>query len=641
MKISWNYLNQFIDLANVNVIDITEQLILAGLEIENISYHRNLTDTIFEISLTANRQDITGFIHIAKEVAALLQKPFTINIKDERIKANSMVYIIEHICYDNKQYILELLKQLNIEISHSFLDQISLINLKWGQQLTAYRIKTPYELFQKKDKTTLQFFINKSDQVSCSEPIEQLYVKNIQAGENIQNIIIVDHGKYNAFSKYAIEDLFKNLNVDKKDVAIYEILSNKQNTKSQDRNTIECNFDKINQVLGPMQNNYTATTLSRQNIIKILQRLDFNTLVTKNSLRIEIPQERSLDLKQEIDIIEEIGRIYGFNKFLDKIPSFNHNYLDASTSQITQKIRRILRLNGLHEVIGYSFQNTETFEKYHIINPLNQDQNVLRNNLVENLIKLKIHNSNQNNGPFEVFEIGNIFIQDVLQPLKTYRENLHLCCLMGNGSFNKLTWQDKNTTLTWFQAKGQIEELFEKLNTNISWSNISHNHDFTKSIVDYIHPTRSIYIKNKTHTIGVLSELNYRKYNYTNINHNIYFFEIDVIKLSKTIQAKNQLDYRYFFYPCYPKSTRDLSIKIKNFICLEKINNILSSIKQDITYMIESIKIVNEYYHSQEYKTICFRISYRSFTKTLTNIEVDKLSQRFKEKLDEMMESKT
>lgn len=631
MKISWKYLNQIIDLKNKNIRDVIARLTLAGLEVDKIIYKRILNDTIFEISLTSNRRDITGFIHIAVELSALLELPLRINRQSNQRIEEAPIYIIKDLNSQNRSHRLKrYLDLFHIQSTETILDELNFINLKWGQKLKAYTISSENREF-------LQSFLSEID-LKTSQ-IEEILLKKFRLTKlNIKhntNIVIMNSEEENAFSLLAYQDFFKTLNLKKNQI----IASKKEKSQIKLNKQIVCSIKKVHDVLGPIQQDSNNLSYKTTNIISLLERLTFQVEHIKKNLNINVPKEREHDIQNQIDIIEEIGRIYGFNHFIDQIPSFKINDSNHSISQVKQKIRRILRAKGLHEVISSSFQKIQGNNNKNIINPLNKEQALLRSNLIENLIKLKINNLYQNNDVFEVFEIGTVFIQES-STLK-YKESINLCGLIGNECFNQTTWQKSKFSMTWSQAKGSIEEFCEKLNTNISWSTSKKNNYFINRINKYIHPTRSIYINYKNQTIGIFSQLNYRIKDLVNLNYPVYFFEIDIIELSKTIEKYNHLKYTYKRYPNYPKMNRDVSIKVDHSISLAYILNNISVIKIDKKYMIESIKILNEYYNSKYNKTISFRISYRSLKKTLTNTEVEILNREFITRLHGIIESKT
>jgi len=328
--------------------------------------------------------------------------------------------------------------------------------------------------------------------------------------------------------------------------------------------------------------------LNNETIIKTLTNLSFKAKKINKKIKIHIPDNRQNDIKEDIDIIEEVGRIYGFNNFYDYLPRF-----------------------GLHEIINYSIKDKENNNRLQIINPLNKEQQNLRENLICNLIISTTQNINQANESFEVFEIGNA------------------------------TWKDDKSSLTWFQAKGQIEELCEKIQAQVSWSIDNKNNNFTESFNKYLHPKNKIYIRHNSNNIGILSQLNNRINKLICPSHNIYFFEININKLEQTLKIKNQLSYIYLPYSNYPKIARDFSIKINVNISMKEIQTIIDNIKNKKNQIVESIIILNEYYNTNTIKTICLRITYRSKNKTLTNEEAEILDEMFKSKLYTEIRSKT
>lgn len=638
MKISWNYLNQFIDLSNMNIMYITEKLTLAGIEVEGSTYNKIIQDSILEICLTTNRQDIKGIINIATEISAILDKPIIISDKYKKKKVVSNIYIIKSLLDHNEvDNFTPYLRALNFQINNTILDPINLINLKWGQQFKAYELT-----LQAEDKLSkhLNNSVNLETKLGKNNfNVFQELQEIINQKQKVQNVLILNVKESDRFSSYAYQDLFHILKLKTEQIFIPKMSGYNLNKNVIKNSLIQCSIKRIATILGQTQNNQSVTKLKKQTIINYLTRLNFNVENINNELKILVPHERTDDIKQAIDIVEEIGRIHGFNNFIDTLPTFNKNYLENPISKLTQKIRQNLRFNGLHEVINYSFQEKKEGEQYEIVNPLNQGQHLLRDNLIEGLIKLKKHNIFQQNDPFEIFEIGTVFIRDIGN--EDHKESKHLCCLFGNRSFNQLTWQSRSHSLTWLQGKGQIEDLFEKLNASVLWSNKHDNNPFVQKISKYIHPTKSAYIQYGNKTIGLFSQLNYRISHLINSNYNIYFCEIDIIDLLQTVIDKTHLNYRYVTYPHYPKTTRDLSIQIQKSISMKQMKKVISIIKQDKVLMVESINVLNEYLGQEQSRTICFRINYRSFTKTLTNTEVETLENKIKLKFSKILKSKT
>ena len=636
MKISWNCLNQIIDLKYLNIKDVTNKLTLAGFEVENITKDIETHDTFFDINITANRQDIIGFIHIAIELSALFNIPMKIHKNTKDLNNNTHLkeccYIIKNVqIHKSDHNITTYLHKFNFKITYTILDVIHFINLKWGQKIKIYQLKT----LQKKEisKYSIKTRINIRDKEEVyinDKKINEITINNINNEENITYLLLINHNNLNLLNRYssfAYQEICKILDKPHQKLLI-PYIQTYNNKQKKYINKIICKIDKIQYILGPIRKSQNKPLLDINNIIQILEKLNFRITNSRDQLQIEIPKEREHDIYNDIDIIEEIGRIYGFNNFIDNLPKFQRITSTTYTSHLDQKIRRILRSTGLHEVINYPLQGVQDNKKCLIINPLNQYQSILRNNLIENIISSKLHNIHQGNEPFEVFELGAIFNQQTMN-----KEYKHLCCLMGNNYFNQSTWDNNKSQLTWSQAKGYIEDLFEKINAQVEWSIKKDNNRFINNLQKYIHPTRYIYISHKNTTIGILSQLNHRINNLINPTYNTYFFEIDIIKLSETIISNHHLKYRYLPCAIYPKITRDLSIKINKRLFIQQVFDTINDIKKETNQIIESVKVQNEYCNNKQTKTICLRVTYRSPCKTLTNEEVEILDNIFKKKI--------
>ena len=648
-----------VDLENTSIKDAVNQLILAGIEVDNATYIDQIQDTILDISITTNRQDITGWAAVAIELSAAIRKPLKIKIRPSNIQIRYLPYLknldlftelhichINHACTVNKnQSYTKYLNALNLHNTNSTIDLITFANLKWGQAIHVYGLATEEIpeigslIFEAKSNSSnakadeLKVYIN-------NQAVPRITKRSIEEYNNICSILLISYRLKEQKSGY----FSLNGSIDCCLNAYSEILSTlgrkTSNTNippsifcfSQNRNRkkyILSKIQDINKTLGPIVIKNDKKFLDTQTITQITKSLNLETECSNNKLKVVVPAARKDDIKSTIDITEEIARIYGFDNFYDNLPKFKNIHPAAKKVHIEDKIRRIIRSMGLHEVINYSFQSRNVkYKSIHIVNPLNQEQKVLRENLINGMIINKIYNTHQGNSNFEVFEIGSVFIKNEWK--KEYQELKHLSCLLGNNIFNQSTWQTRRNPLTWLQVKGHAEELFERINAQISWSNSPQANDFTHSLSHYIHPTKSIYIESQNHTIGVLSQINWIN---ESLHHTNYFIEINLSKLVETIKTTNHLQYTYNQYSNYPKITRDFSIKISSKIPVKAIESIIKNMQNQYSNIIESVFMISEYHNSINEKTICLRITYRSKHRTLTNEEIEILDNMLKLKL--------
>ena len=662
MKISWNCLNQIIDLSSVNYLDLTNQLTLAGLETENIVVDTNIGDIVFEINLMSNRQDVRNIVDIAVEISALLKQKLKLDGPFWQSNINSKLSYFYCIEGTTNKYVSEIyygivkltglkfydtslincLKVYGIEATNSILDLVTFVNIKWGQSIKMYQVETT-NLNTLQDIQLDIFYHNIDnfmlvDKVYCNQNVVKEVTQDNFRNYNEILLLTYQYKKtknnsilFDKYSIYAYQDMINLL-------AQYNVLKSKSQRMyvryrlDKPRSIISCSIDKINNVLGPTSLSRNYKFLNSQIIINILKLLDFTVVYRDNQFYLGVPNRRANDIVEQVDIIEEIGRIYGFDNFKDQIPIFDRSRKKQPLNFILQKLRRNLRDWGLHEVVSYSLYNLNSDYTIKIVNPLSTDQQTLRTNLIHNLVLNKIYNLNQGNQELEVFEIGKVFIQDYFYD-RVY-ECLHLAGILGRNNFNRSTWQSNVSDLTWFQAKGHLENLFEKIGASVTWSQYSYSTYLVENIEHYIHPKRTVYILGKQGIVGFLSQINTRKANRLGISCKTYFFEINVVELQKTIQNVINLQYIYISYSNYPKIMRDISIQINRELNMEYVKQVILAMEINYIDYLESISILNEYsLQKQSLRSVILRVIYRAQNKTLTNKAIEILTKHLKQSL--------
>nr|WCH56414.1 phenylalanine-tRNA ligase beta subunit [Hypnea sp.] len=405
-------------------------------------------------------------------------------------------------------------------------------------------------------------------------------------------------------------------------------------------NNILIDIQKIRHILGPIHEQKELTT---QKIIDILNKLNFQPQNNNNILKITVPEHRSLDIKRPIDIIEEIGRIYGFNHFIDRLPQNKSLGHSSKTTILLKKIRNILRHLGLYEVIHDSFENIDNKTSginISLYNPLQKDQTCLRYYLIYNLINTLKYNNKQNNVFMECFEIGKIFEQQLslTDDRRLYHETIHLAGVIGKTNFSRRLWSEKGKELSWFQAKGLLETLFEQIHTKIEWTtskNLTVKQNY-KELNQICHPHRFAVLLNPITqtTIGIFGELNTKYSRQINKNQHNYIFELDLLELIKSININKHLSYIFKTYSHYPSVTRDICVTLNKNTNVDSIQKILLSHN---TKFINSVKILNEYYlkdNIQGLRNISFRLTYRSHSKTLEDNDIQNIDKKLNKVLN-------
>nr|YP_009315842.1 Phenylalanine-tRNA ligase beta subunit [Trichogloeopsis pedicellata]SCW24500.1 Phenylalanine-tRNA ligase beta subunit [Trichogloeopsis pedicellata] len=651
MNISWQWLAELVTLNNINLAHFSEKLTLAGFEIDNIITNEQ-QDTILDISTTANRSDTLNIIGLAKEVSSLLktktkwyETQYNIPLWRKSVE-NDQYFVEQYITsqlYDIeiKESPIWLQKKLavyNIPSINNLNDIINFITIKWSQHICIYDIQNlPEDI---KVKSIRDLTTNK-------KLSELMYNKANNHNVNTKHIIVQLVQGNNSFSKYIqthsqypehIQNLYKTQSQGRKynimdayNEAIIlivklcrctypkEIVHLSQHSKP--KKPIYFNYQKTFEVLGPVK----SKTILNQNLTlyqinTIFNQLNFIIHSNIDECYIDISEHRSEDIYREIDLIEEIGRLYGFDQFVDKLPENSGKGTKQITKYKINHIRNICRSMGLHEVIHSSIGSNYPTTIY---NPLTREYSSLRYALLPQLIKSSIYNTKQSQQFLDMFELGRVFTQNSGQ----YFEIIHLAAVLGGNKYIRSQWYEQPQNVSWFQAKGYLEELFERLNLNVTWTN---KQNLTWNTDNYILMQLRSSFKNKlcsivhlnnnnNQIIGIFGELTIGS---------IYGFEI--IINPQILMATNGDTTKFKPYTKYPSIVRDIKIKVPRDWPIHKVLHNLYKIEESSVESIKLFDVYNVKENHDQYKSLGFRITYRNPDSTLTTTEVNHIEEKFK-----------
>ena len=634
MKVSWNCLKNIINNIKISPTQLAEKLTLAGIETEKIQYNKNIHDIIFEFNLTANRKDIKSNVDIAQEISTLTHRPLKISkttcevriLKDNSLNIHFNEIYISNITNvnikNNYPHLEEYLKIHDIKPSYNILDLLSFARIQWGNRIKIYTSPNKKNLFIDNSLTKIIYCPKRQNLVVNNEVINEInYINPRKDYKNMNIFLIYSLNKDNSSSSFILEtynNIFQQINLDLCERLIYYYDYHFTN-----KPFIKCSYKKINNILGPINNESSSKIkyLSKQSIHNILKQLRLNLLHKKTYIKIQIDNNRINDLIEDIDIIEEIGRVYGFNKFKDILPKFKKKNDAKKEYKFHFILKKHLKYMGINEVINYSLNQEVMSNSIKLINPLNKEQKNLRTNLIENLIINKKLNSQKNNHLFEVFETGKIFIKQRKKPY--YQEIIHIAGILQNKKFNHANWETSYQPLHWLQAKGQLEDLFKKTNSQIQWSFNTPKNYIEKNIEKYLYSKYTSYIIQNDNVIGFLGQIKYDITNIYNFSSSTYIFEINVNKLKQNSRSKPHTKYIYSIYSNYPSISKDISLYINKKLKLDYVNQIIYNLIKKNKSSIESMQLINIYRENNTTKKIHIRITYRSIYRTLTHKEIN------------------
>ena len=192
------------------------------------------------------------------------------------------------------------------------------------------------------------------------------------------------------------------------------------------------------------------------------------------------------------------------------------------------------------------------------------------------------------------------------------------------GIKSKLSWTDLEIGISWFEAKGKIEQFFDQLNLITCWKP-----GFKRKEITLLHPYRSaeIFLDNGT-SLGIFGQIHPLLANKLNFSSEIYLFEFDLEVIELQIQ-KNKLRF-YKSYSLYPKIVKDLSFIIQKDIPFEKIRKALYC---NGTEFLSEINLLDEYQGQSiplKHTSLCLQFVFQSNQRTLETKEIENIIQQFK-----------
>ncbi|EOL46113.1 phenylalanyl-tRNA synthetase beta chain [Enterococcus phoeniculicola] len=229
--------------------------------------------------------------------------------------------------------------------------------------------------------------------------------------------------------------------------------------------TVEIELERINRYLG--------TNLSEQEVNEIFEALQFEYTAANGHYCVSVPPRR-WDISIEADIIEEVARIYGYDRLPSTLPSGETVAGSLTDEQIlTRKVRSLLEGSGATEAISYALTTEEkarqfTMKKSNLTRldwPMSEERSVLRMNLISGLLDDVAYNVARKNTSLSFYEIGNVFYQENDAKKNLPLEENHLGLAL-TGLREVKNWHQQNLKVDFYTIKGILENLFEQLSVS-------------------------------------------------------------------------------------------------------------------------------------------------------------------------------
>ena len=381
---------------------------------------------------------------------------------------------------------------------------------------------------------------------------------------------------------------------------------------------------KINFPITKLQS-ITGFKVPEKDMKKILEGLGFKLKAKKNILDLAVPSWRP-DIEQEIDIVEEIARIIGFDKIKTELPEKVRTKPTLNNQQkLFHFLQRSVASKGYVETVTWSFTDSrindlfkEDKKEIEIVNPISSDLNVLRSSIFSNLIFYLKKNLDRDFKDISMFEIGPIFTGN-----KPGEQEIILAGLK-SGLDSRLNWIEKERKLDVFDSKRDVVQTLYEIGLDPHKININ-----TKT-PNYYHPGKSGAIYQNyadKFPIAYFGEIHPNILNKVGLKTDaLVIFEIflDRIKIGKDklkdLKSK-------FQYSDFQKSERDFAFVMDKNFEVQKLIKIITDVDKDL---IKSIRVFDVYEGEnidKDKKSVALNITIQSSKKSLTDEDLNNLNK--------------
>lgn len=668
MDFSLSWLKRYIK-TSMNAEQIAEVWTSQGLTVDAIIKNEN--DVVFDIDVTTNRPDAMNYLGLARELTASGKAeliPFEKEFKESELNTEKFVSVkIEEpeLCHryvarvvknvkigPSPKWLQDLLLSVDIRPINNVVDISNFVLWEMGQPLHTfdYRFIEGNEIIVRAAKenekiTTLDGVerkLQKSD-IVIADSKKPIALAGIMGGENSEikddttDVVIESAWFYPANVRKAAKRLALHTDASHRfergadigiameaanrcaqlieELADGEICKNSIDAypKKFKNPEVQLKLKNVKRILGK--------EIDKDFIVKTLTLLGFKVTEKDDTVLTCIVPSFRVDVSREIDLIEEVARMYGYNNFQSTLPMVNTpGRLVSNVEKLQKSMEDILLGSGFNEAITYSFCSKEDnlaimesqTEMVEINNPLSEYLSVMRTTILSTILKSVELNLKQGNREVLLYEFGKNYLPHNGQAI----EKKHFSAVGTIGSHGK-NWNGREKVVDFSYFKGILEEFFGR-NLNIEKLNFKpENHSFFDD-------SFSITIEYNGNKVGYLGKLSEKSLKHFDIESDIIAFELCVDDL------RNEPLRKLFYKPfsIYPAVLRDSAFLINKEYSFNQMVEFINSL--EIPYL-KDIKLFDKYEGkgiAEGKVSIAINFIFQSDEKTLNNDEVNDLHKK-------------
>ena len=673
MKVQVDWLKEYTEI-DVPTDELGHVLTMAGLEIEShetVELPDGEKSEVLELNVTPNRGYCLSHIGVAREVSALLNKSLklpdplktlesewgTVAVED-RVSVENLepelcprycALVIENVKVGpSPKWLKDRLTAIGLRPINNIVDITNFVMMEYGQPLHAFdrdllagnkiiiRRAKKGEPFASLDGTELKL---EPDALVIADGEKPVALAGIMGGINSQvsettSHIVLESACFNpatvrqgskkyglrSDSSYRFErsvDLNGVVSAQARAALMMKELAGggiclgrvdiyPETGKSIN---IPLRVGRVNQLLG--------ASFNSEQVRDLLSRLGMEVLSQSENMEVKIPSFRP-DLLREVDLIEEIARIDGFDKVDTVYPVAGVRPVRISPRQnIAKKVREVFCCAGFAETVHYSFIERAYAEEFKtafaseqviaLKNPLSSDYDTMRTSLLPGLLKTAGLNLSKGQKPLKLFEVGSVYSSDSTG-LRTEKAVLSAIVL---GPYEPTPWKPRGGEYDFYDLKGTLETLITHLHLKL---------EIFPDSKPFLLPGKSVRVQIDDRELGYMGQMAPEQNLVAELN--VYALELDLGALEKSSSLRFQP------IPKFPETYRDISILVGRSVTSQKAADLILKTgcpliqKVDLYDHFEGKKI------QADKKSLTFALSFQSAERTLSDDEVNPLFEK-------------
>ena len=628
-----------------------------------------LDDTVFELEITPNRPDCLSLIGVAREIRAETGNPLklpTVDLKENGINVRDLTSVsidAPDLCpryaarviqgvkvAESPAWLQQRLESVGIGVINNIVDVTNFVLMEYGQPLHAFDYDKLTENRIVVRRATNDEQITTLDEVERELTPDMLVIADAEKPVALAGIM----GGYDSeitgttcdvllesayFNPSSVRATAKALGISTEASYRFE--------RGADPGVVLTALDRAAQLIAeltggticagtvdvypgqqpltqvqlrPERVNFVlGTTLEAAEMGQILNRLGFDVDATGEVYQVAVPTFRS-DVTREIDLIEEIARVYGYDNIPTTLPKGDIPVPAPNPkAEVHKRIKHFLLSSGMIEAVNYSFCAPTCFDRIRLNpddplrntlqlrNPLSPEMSVLRTTLTPGLLANAQHNRNHQIDTIALFEIGSVFVHDGEE-----KEPERVAGVLA-GQIGEGVYSNPHRSPDFFDIKGLVEGMLEVCGI-VGWT-------LQKTDIPTFHPGRNAEVLLGDRRIGVFGEVHPEVIENYDLPYKAYLFDCDLEGLADVATFAK----RFEPISIYPKVARDLAIVVDK--------RILSDMPTKLIYTtgggsVDSVRLFDVYEGEQVpegKKSLAYTITYHSATETLTDKAVNAL----------------